>query len=130
MATSEISGLSLGRAPTSVGGDRKASSTRGASAGTAESVVSGAASQDAAGSEPALATPKMGDDDVGRLNSLIQQIRRELRFSVDESTGRTIIRVINTQTNEIVRQIPPEEVVSLMQHLRAEGRSLMMEVEA
>jgi flagellar protein FlaG len=92
-------------------------------------VVSGAASQDAGGGGPALATQKMGDE-VGRLNSLIQQIRRELRFSVDESTGRTIIRVINTQTNEIVRQIPPEEVVSLMQHLRAEGRSLMIEVEA
>ncbi len=67
---------------------------------------------------------------VGRLNDLMQQIRRELHFSVDNATGRTIIKVVNAQTQEVVRQIPPEEVVTLMEHLQQSGNSLMMDLKA
>jgi len=68
---------------------------------------------------------------VTRLNDLVQPIRRELHFSVDDSTGETIIRVIDAETQELIRQIPPEEVLTLMQHLEQQDhRSLLMDVEA
>ena len=42
-----------------------------------------------------------------------------LQFSVDEDTGRTIVSVIDTETRQVVRQIPSEEVMRMS---RALGR--------
>ena len=37
----------------------------------------------------------------------------ELRFSVDKDTGRTLIRIVDRVTNEVLKQIPPEDVIRL-----------------
>ncbi len=65
---------------------------------------------------------------VDHLNALAQQVRRELRFSVDETTGRVVIKVLDAETDEVVRQIPPEQVLSLVEHLKASGNSLGIDV--
>ena len=44
-------------------------------------------------------------------------MQRDLSFSVDDSTGETIITVIDSKTDEVVRQIPSEYVVRLAQNL-------------
>ena len=67
---------------------------------------------------------------VNRLNDLIQAVRRELRFSVDDASGDTIITVIDSETQEVVRQIPPEEVLTLVTHLQQAHNSLMMDLLA
>ena len=54
---------------------------------------------------------------VDNLNQCVQNIRRELEFSIDENSGRTVIKVLDAETKEVIRQIPPEEVVSLSQNL-------------
>ena len=58
---------------------------------------------------------------VERLNELMVSRRRSLRFDVDEGSGRTIITVINASTNEIVRQIPPEELLQIAHNLESFG---------
>ena len=40
-----------------------------------------------------------------------------LAFSSDEETGATIIQIIDNDTGETVRQIPPEEVVKLRKRI-------------
>jgi flagellar protein FlaG len=50
---------------------------------------------------------------VEKLNELVQNQKRSLYFSVDQDTGRTVIRVIDPDTSEVIRQIPPEEVLNL-----------------
>ena len=42
-----------------------------------------------------------------------------LNFSVDKATGRTVIRVIDADTNEVVRQLPPEEILNLSASMEA-----------
>ena len=85
---------------------------------------------------PALGTNKdassedVGADEVEQLNVLIQEVRRELKFSVDGDTGATIIKVFDANTRELVRQIPAEEVVELMNHLQQQGHSLLVDVTA
>lgn len=66
---------------------------------------------------------------VKRLNESIQIVRRDLHFSYDESAGRTVITVINSDTGEIVRQIPPEEVLSLAENLE-EMRGVLFQAKA
>lgn len=64
---------------------------------------------------------------VERLEELARNNERGLRFAVDEGSGRTVITVINAATNEIVRQIPAEEVLAIARALRAQGGALVAE---
>ena len=62
---------------------------------------------------------------VEKLNELVQNQKRSLYFSVDQDTGRTVIRVIDPDTSEIVRQIPPEEVLDLARLYEGTGGVLL-----
>jgi flagellar protein FlaG len=56
-----------------------------------------------------------------RLNELMSSRQRTLRFRVDQGSGRTVIMVINEATKEVIRQIPPEELLQLQQNLEQLG---------
>ena len=55
---------------------------------------------------------------VSDLNNLARELHRELQFSVDDKSGETVIKVIDRETDEVVRQIPSEEVVRMRQRLQ------------
>lgn len=65
---------------------------------------------------------------VKRLNDLSLSIRRELQFSIDEGSGRTVIKVLDSESKEIIRQIPPEEVLSVIERLEAATGGLVQEI--
>ena len=54
---------------------------------------------------------------VSELNNLVRDLHRELQFSIDDKSGDTVIKVVDSRTDEVVRQIPSEEVVRLRQRL-------------
>ena len=54
---------------------------------------------------------------VSYLNDYIQNFRRDLKFSVDEDSGRVVVKVIDSETNEVIRQIPSEEALTLSRRL-------------
>ncbi len=54
---------------------------------------------------------------VHQLETQSQSLRRDLQFNVDDSTGRVIVTVIDSETDEVIRQIPNEEILALSQHL-------------
>jgi flagellar protein FlaG len=58
---------------------------------------------------------------VQRLNELASRKERSLRFQVDQGSGRTVITVINATTKEIIRQIPPEELLAIARNLEELG---------
>ena len=48
----------------------------------------------------------------------IQMMRNVgLHFSVHKTTGRTIIRVVDKETEELIREVPPEEFLNLAARL-------------
>jgi flagellar protein FlaG len=57
---------------------------------------------------------------VSNLNDYVQVIRRELQFRVDKETGQTVVTVLDSETREVIRQIPREEVLALARHLGRE----------
>ncbi len=67
-------------------------------------------------------------DAVRRLNEYVQETQRDLRFSIDEETGRTVVRVVDSATQEVIRQIPPEEVLALARELAREERLALLAV--
>lgn len=67
------------------------------------------------------------DQAVEELNNVVQNIRRELNFSVDKDSGRTVIRVTDSATQEVIREIPSEEVLNLIAHLKEFDSGLFKE---
>jgi len=53
-----------------------------------------------------------------QLEPISQNIQRGLRFQVDDITGDTVISVVDRDTDETIRQIPPEELLTLSRRLK------------
>ncbi len=70
------------------------------------------------------------DRTVQQLNELAQNIRREIRFTIDDSTGRTVINVLDAETNDVVRQIPSEEVLAIAARLQEDSASILVDTRA
>lgn len=51
---------------------------------------------------------------VQELNTTTQSIGRDLRFQVDLNSRRSVIQVLDRETGEVIRQIPPEKVTTFI----------------
>lgn len=56
---------------------------------------------------------------VEELNAYVQSNQRDLEFSIDDSSGQTVVKVVDPQSGEVIRQIPSELALNLAQALRA-----------
>lgn len=50
---------------------------------------------------------------VNELTRGLQNLQRTLEFSIDKSSGRTVVIVIDKETQKIIRQIPQKDVLAL-----------------
>lgn len=68
------------------------------------------------------------------LNRIVQNVQRNLQFSVDDPSGATVIRVVDTVTGQTIRQIPSVEALALAEHLKsvtdADTNGLLIESNA
>jgi flagellar protein FlaG len=55
---------------------------------------------------------------VSQLNDYVQNVQRDLQFEVDNDLGQTIVKVVDQQTQEVIRQIPDEVAVRLAENLQ------------
>lgn len=55
---------------------------------------------------------------VSNLNDYVQSVQRDLEFEVDRDLGQTIVRVIDRETGEVIRQIPDEIALKLAEKLQ------------
>ena len=49
---------------------------------------------------------------------------RSLSFTIDDSIGRTVVKVIDRETDEVIRQIPSEELVRVARAVNALNEQL------
>lgn len=54
---------------------------------------------------------------VEEVRKVVAPVAQDLRFSLDQQTGKTVIRVVDSATNEVIRQIPSEEVLAIARAL-------------
>jgi flagellar protein FlaG len=50
---------------------------------------------------------------VHDINEQLQSIHTELNFSVDKETDRMVLKIVNSKTHEVIRQIPAEDALRL-----------------
>ncbi len=54
---------------------------------------------------------------VAQMNEYIQSTQRDLNFTYDPSSGETVVKVLDRNTQEVIRQIPDEVFLHLAQQL-------------
>jgi len=71
------------------------------------------ASQQSDATQQQPADQKSLQSAVSQLNDAAKQFNTQVQFSVDPDTGARVVKVVNTQNNEVIRQIPAEDVLRL-----------------
>ena len=69
------------------------------------------------------------EEAVSSIREFAQSIQRNLNFSLDDSTGRVVVKVTDGVSGEVIRQIPSEEALRLAETLD-EVRSLLFNAQA
>lgn len=59
------------------------------------------------------------------IQNFVKDMGRNLNFSVDEVTGYNVVRVINPETNELIRQLPSEELLKIARNMKDLGSVLV-----
>ncbi|MGD9604152.1 MAG: flagellar protein FlaG [Gammaproteobacteria bacterium] len=67
------------------------------------------------------------DKALDNLTAHVQNLHRSLQFSVDKGSGDTVVKVIDTETREVIRQIPSEELLAIAERLRETAGVLLEE---
>ncbi|ODC04169.1 hypothetical protein BFW38_12170 [Terasakiispira papahanaumokuakeensis] len=60
--------------------------------------------------------PKLAQQ-LSELNNVMYALNRKIKFEIDDTTEALIVRVINKETNEIIRQYPKDEILERMERL-------------
>ncbi len=86
----------------------------------------GVAAQEAPSSSSREAVERLAQ----RLRDYAQSMDREVQFSVDEASGYTVIKVIDPESQKVIRQIPAEVTLRLARHLESGSQGLLFTDEA
>lgn len=71
--------------------------------------------------------PKALQTALSKMTEHVQNLQRALQFSVDEESGETVVKVVDSETKEVIRQIPSEELLAIANRLRSTAGVLLAE---
>lgn len=63
---------------------------------------------------------------VAKVNEYVQSIERNLQFFVDQDLDRTVVKVVDGNSGELIRQIPDEIFLELARRLSDDGELRLM----
>ena len=69
--------------------------------------------QSVAQTQKAEATRAQVEEAAKAVNDFLKPINNSLQFQLDEDTGQTVVKVIDTATKDVIRQFPSEEMLSI-----------------
>lgn len=67
---------------------------------------------------------------IAQMNEYIQSTQRDLSFSYDADSGETIVKVMDRNTQEIIRQIPSEIFLRLAQQMAIDDPIVLINAKA
>ncbi|WP_087503404.1 flagellar protein FlaG [Pseudomonas sp. SID14000] len=86
--------------------------------------------------EPKAVTAAEGTHDAEKVKKAVSEIekflsstRRNLEFSTDEESGKIVVKVIASETGELIRQLPSEEALRIA-HSLSDVNSLLFDAKA
>ena len=75
-------------------------------------------SQDASGHESTYSTSKVQPEELlDQIKALTEDGVYSVRFESDEEANQLVVKIVDTSTDEVIRQVPAEEILSLSARL-------------
>lgn len=85
------------------------------------------APQQVAEQQPAAAQLKSAVDNI---NQLLKQSNTGIEFSVDASTNKPLVKVVDSSTGDVIRQFPSEEALALTRAIDRIQQGLLLKQQA
>lgn len=67
------------------------------------------------------------DKRIDEVNDFVSSINKGLSFRFDEGSGRDVVTIFDANTGDIIKQIPSEEMLEILQRLAANSTGLIVE---
>ncbi len=71
----------------------------------------------AAPPQPAVPSQEQVQQAIKDVQRMVQSKASNLEFSVDHDSGKTIVRLIDSNTGDLIRQIPSEDMLAIARSL-------------
>jgi flagellar protein FlaG len=97
----------------------EAAASAGASVGAQASprAVEAEAAANTAREQTAVQQEEAVRESVDKLNEFISPYVTSLKFSVDKDTGKFVVKILDTETKEVIKQFPSEKILALAKAL-------------
>jgi len=111
-AANSVATPTTGR-PTTLPQQSPAIATSGASDSEIVAKVANTVIKPSGVNEAAQPTREVVEKAAQEIQQFVQKMGRNLNFSIDETTGYHVVRVVNPDTGELIRQLPSEELLKI-----------------
>jgi flagellar protein FlaG len=88
---------------------------------------------------PQIAVPQVAEQEpspeqlksvLENINRTLRQSNRNLEFSIDETTKRSLVKVVDTETGDVIRQFPSKEAIAISRAIEQFQQGLLVKQEA
>ncbi|MBY0163242.1 flagellar protein FlaG [Paenibacillus lautus] len=66
-------------------------------------------------------------DAINKVNKVLEGAPQKFEYKIHENTGDVIVKIINKDTNLIIREIPPEKLIELVEKLQQLARGAIVD---
>ena len=95
-----------------------------------QSATAQAANAQAATAQAAQPTNAQIQSAVDKVNQAMLQANTGVEFSIDQSSNRTLVKVIDTKTGETIKQFPSKEMIAISQSIDQFQKGLLLKQKA
>ena len=89
-----------------------------------------AANTQAASAQAAQPTNAQIQSAVDKVNQAMLQANTGVEFSIDQSSNRTLVKVVDTKTGETIKQFPSKEMIAISQSIDQFQKGLLLRQKA
>lgn len=125
----DVSSIQNSLNPTAAAGTKLDRATATGKPSDSEAVSEQLAGQASETEQGSAATREQVEAAVATIQDFVQSVHRSINFSLEEGSGRVVVKVTDAGSGDVIRQIPSEEALQLAENL-SEVRSLLFKAEA
>lgn len=67
---------------------------------------------------------------VENINKVLKQANRNLEFSVDKDTSKQVVKLVDSETGDVIRQFPTDEMLAISRAIDQAQEGLLLKQEA
>ncbi len=73
---------------------------------------------------------RTGTENCHSINQAMSEMSSDIQFSLDEDSNKTIIKIVDQKTKEVLRQIPSAEALAIAKALDQAQQGLLIKQKA